>query len=179
MRFTNGSISASTISDVLLPPIKPSITSTVLINIELLTHWCLTGLLKTFSWNYITTITWWRILWNSCCASIARCNDLFFLLNSSEKNIPMSFREIRYFSTDFWLIGSWKALVPCVVTKMPEVISVTNAASWSMPLNSSYQDVKCVVILPWLRRLSTFSSIYQRLITFLVWFLDLIWLIRF
>jgi hypothetical protein len=60
----------------------------------------------------------------------------------------MSFREIRHFTTDFWLIGSWKALVPCVVTKMPEVISVTNAVSWSMPLNSSYQDVKCVVILP-------------------------------
>jgi hypothetical protein len=46
------------------------------------------GLLKTFSWNYIATITWWRILWNSCCASIARCNDLFFLLNSSEKKYP-------------------------------------------------------------------------------------------
>lgn len=65
--------------------------------------------------------------------------------------------------TDSWLIDSWKALVPCVVTKMLGVINVTSVASWSTPLNSSYQGVKCVVILQWLRHPNIYFSIYLRL----------------
>ena len=165
MKFTNGLTLVSTISDVLQPPIKPStISLTIFVSIcccILMSHVELQDCSR-----YFLKIASQQLLdggyYGTAVMRALQDVTIFSFLNFSET----MFNVIPWKSlilTDSWLIDSWKALVPCVVTKMLGVINVTSVASWSTPLNSSYQGVKCVVILQWLRHPNIYFSIYLSL----------------
>lgn len=139
MKSTNGSISASTISGELPPPTRQSILfSGVFFSFNV--SWSKSDLMQDRP-GYFFEITPQQLpdrrhYGTASMRTVQNVTVIFCLLRNGDiakcDSLNSKTSTSLFVFTDFWQIDSWKALVPCVVMKTPEVINATNAASWSM-----------------------------------------------
>lgn len=138
MESTNGLISALTILDVLPLLIRQSISTLLLFYLHIAN---LRYVIQDRP-GYLSEIAQQQLLDRGYygTAVMRTLQDVISCFDSTRKQQRSQRHSVKFNSllsrvSDFWQIDSWKELVPCVVTRMPEVTNATSVVSWLMPLS--------------------------------------------